>query len=89
MLQKFKKSGLDTDKDPLRGSKLTLKNLVHKNRKSFFKGKLGENPKNSSKSWKTMKLLGLNSKNPNQPKGCLKENDVTLFEPKKLQISNL
>ena len=42
-----------------------------------------ENSNNSNELWKTLKPLGMNSKNVNQSKICLKENVVTQFEPKK------
>ena len=38
---------------------------------------------NSKKIWRTLKSLGMNSKNVNQWKICLKEDGVTQFEPKK------
>ena len=49
----------------------------------FFQDKLQENTKNSKELWKTLKSLGLNSKNAGQSKIWLKEDDVIQFELKK------
>ena len=50
---------------------------------TFFQDKLKENSNNSKELWKTLKSLGMNSKNVNQWKNFLKENSVTQFEQKK------
>ena len=73
----------ETDKDLLKGAKLSLKNIIQKKKKTFFQDKLKENSNNSKELWKTLKSLGMNTKNGNQPKICLRENGVTQFEPKK------
>ena len=74
---------LETDKDLLKAAKLSLKNIIQKKKKTFFQDKLKENSNNSKELWKTLKSLGMNTKNGNQSKICLKENGVTQFEPKK------
>ena len=74
---------LETNKDLLKAAKLSLKNIIQKKKKTFFQDKLKENSNNSKELWKTLKSLGMNTKNGNQSKICLKENGVTQFEPKK------
>ena len=79
----FTSLGLETDKDLLKAAKISLKNITQKKKRTFFQDKLTENSNNSKELWKTLKSLGMNSKNVNQWKNFLKENSVTQFEPKK------
>ena len=79
----FTSLGLETDKDLLKAAKISLKNITQKKKRTFFQDKLKENSNNSKELWKTLKSLGMNSKNVNQWKIFLKENSVTQFEPKK------
>ena len=79
----FTSLGLETDKDLLKAAKISLKNITQKKKRTFFQDKLKENSNNSKELWKTLKSLGMNSKNVNQWKNFLKENSVTQFEPKK------
>ena len=60
-----------------------LKNIIQKKKRTFFQDKLKEKSNNSKELWKTLKSLGMNSKNMNQSKVCLTENGVTQFELKK------
>ena len=85
--KKFTSSGLDTDKDLLKAAKISLKNIIEKSKKTLFQDKLKENSNSSKELWKTLKSLGMNSKSLNQLKICLKDNGVTQFDPKKMQIS--
>ena len=50
---------------------------------TFFQDKLKENSNNSRELWKTLKSLGMNSKNANKSKICLNKNGVAQFKPKK------
>ena len=79
----FTSLGLETDKDLLKAAKISLKNITQKKKRTFFQDKLKENSNNSKELWKTLKSLGMNSKNVNQWKNFLKENSVTQFEQKK------
>ena len=81
--KKLKSSGLETDKDLLKAAKISLKNMIQKKKRTFFQDKLKENSNKSNELWKTLKSLGMNSKNMKKSKICLKENGVTQFEPKK------
>ena len=83
---KFKLSGLEADKDILRATKQFLKTTIQKKKRKFFQGKLQENSKNSEELLKTLKSLGLNSKEAGQSKNFLKEDDVIQFEPKNANI---
>ena len=82
----IKSSGLETDKDFLKAAKISLKNIIQKKKRTSFQDKLKEISNSSKELWKTLKSLGMNSKNVNQSKICLKENGVTQFEQKKMQI---
>ena len=75
--------GLDTDKDLLKAAKISLKNIIQKKKRTFFPDKLKENSNNSKELWKAVKSLGMNSKNVNQSKICLKENGILQFKPKR------
>ena len=75
--------GLDTDKDLLKAAKISLKNIIQKKKRTFFQDNLKENSNNSKELWKTLKSLGMNSKNMNQSKICLKENGTPQFKPKR------
>ena len=67
----------------MRATKQVLKTTIQTKRRMFFQDKLQENTKNSKELWKTLKSLGLNSKNAGQSKIWLKEDDVIQFELKK------
>ena len=84
--KKFKSSGLETDKYPLKAAKISLKNIIQNKKMTFFQDKLKKKFNNSKELWKTLKSLGMNSKNVKQSKICLKENGVTQFEQKKKEI---
>ena len=72
----FKSSGLETDKDLLKVAKISLIDKTQKKNRTFFQDKLKKNSNNSKELWKTLKSLGMNSKNLNQSKICLKENGL-------------
>ena len=80
--KKFKSSGLETDKDISKVAKITLKKIIQKKKRSFFQNRLKENSNNFKELRKTLKTLGMNSKNANHLQICLKENGATQFEPK-------
>ena len=84
----FKSSGLETDKDLLKAAKISLKNIIQKKKRTFLQDKLKENSNNSKKLWKILKSLGMNSKDVNQSKICLKEDGFTQFELKSANIFN-
>ena len=70
----------------MKAAKISLKNIIQKKKRTSFQDKLKEISNSSKELWKTLKSLGMNSKNVNQSKICLKENGVTQFEQKKMQI---
>ena len=78
----FTSLGLETDKDLLKAAKISLKNITQKKKRTFFQDKLKENSNNSEELWKTLKSLGMHSKNVNQSKIYLKQNGATQFKPK-------
>ena len=84
--KKFKSSGLETGKDLLKAARISLKNISQKKKRTFFQDKLKGNSNNSKGLWKTLKSLGMNSKNVSQLKIYLNEDGVMRFEQKKMQI---
>ena len=81
--KEFKSLRLETDKDLLKAAKISLKKIIEKKKRTFFQDKVMKNSNNSNELWKTLKTLGMNSKNVNQSQTCSKENGATQFEPKK------
>ena len=54
-----------------RKSRNKVQNLIKRKKRNYIKEKLTENIGNSKELWKTLKKLGLPSKNEGQPKICL------------------
>lgn len=51
-LKKYKKFGLETDKDHFRSTKMTLQEAISKKIRSYFQGKIEKKANNSKKLWK-------------------------------------
>ena len=68
--------------EQLKNKKKTIKTKS----RIFFQDKLQANSKNSKELWKTLKSLGLKSKKTSQSKIGLIGDEITQFEPKKMQI---
>ena len=80
--RRFKRTRLHTDHVTLKKSKNLVKNLIKKKQRNFVKVKLAENKCNSKELWKTLKKLGLPSKNEGQSKICLGQEGNISFDPK-------
>ena len=80
--QRFKRTRLHTDHMNLKKSKNLAKNLIKRKQRNFIKLKLAENKCNSKELWKTLKKLGLPSKNEGQSKICLGQEGNVSFDPK-------
>ena len=83
LFEKYKKSGLETDKDHFRSAKMALQKTISKKKKSFFQEKIETNANNSKKLWKAFKSLGIKSGKVNQSKIALKNDGAIQIEPTK------
>ena len=83
LFKKYKKSGLETDKDHFRSAKMALQKAISKKKKSFFQEKIEKNANNSKELWKAFKSLGIKSGKVNQSKIALKNDGAIQFEPMK------
>ena len=81
LYKKFKKSGLETDKDLFRAAKISVQKAIKQKKKEYFHTKIEENTGNSKELWKVLKSLGLNSNKVNQSKISLKKDGVIQFDP--------
>ena len=66
LFKKYKKSGLETDKDHFRSAKMALLKAISKKKKSFFQEKIEKKANNSKKLWKAFKSLRIKSGKVNQ-----------------------
>ena len=64
--KKFKHSGLETDKDNFKVTKMQLQKIILKNMKSYFEGELSRNRNKPKEPWKTLKSLGISSEKARQ-----------------------
>ena len=83
IFKKYKKSGLETDKDHFRSAKMALQKAISKKKKYFFQEKTEKNANNSKELWKAFKSLGIKSGKVNQSKIALKNDGAIQFEPTK------
>ena len=85
LFEKFKKSRLQVDKDILKEARNDVSNLIKKKKKEFYEERLKENIGKPKELWKTLKDLGLPSKNTTSTsKICLQENNNISFDPLKI-----
>ena len=67
----IKKNRQYVDHISYKRSRNQVKNLINRQKRNFIKDKLTENIGNSKELWKTLKKLGLATKNEGQAKICL------------------
>ena len=79
--KKYKKSGLQIDFENFKNAQKQAQQMTKAKKCDYIKEQLQINKAKPAKLWKTLKSLGMSSKGPNA-KICLKENEVTYFEPK-------
>ena len=79
--KKYKKSGLQMDFENFRNTQKQAQQTIKAKKCDYIKEQLKINKAKPAKLWKTLKSLGMSSKGSNA-KICLKENEVTYFEPK-------
>ena len=80
--KKYKKSGLQIDYENFKNAQKQAKHIIKTKKCEYVKDQLKANIAKPSKLWKVLKSLGISSKESTEGKICLKENDVTYFEPK-------
>ena len=80
MFKKYKKFGLETDKDHFRSAKMALQKTISKRKKSFFQEKIEKNANNSKELWKALKSFGMKSDKVKKSKIALKNDGAILFE---------
>ena len=81
--KKYKRSGLETEKDHFRSAKMALQKAISKKEKSYFQEKIGKNTNNSMELWKNLKSLGMKSGKVNHLNIVLKKDGAIQFEPTK------
>ena len=80
LYKKFKHSGLETDKDNFKITKMQLQKMILKKKKSYFEEELGKNRNKPEELWKTFKSLGLSLDEARQSKISLnKDGKMVLF----------
>ena len=80
--KKHKKSGLQIDFENFKNAQKQAQQIIKAKKCDYIKEQLRINKAKPAKLWKTLKSLGMSSKGSNGSKVCLKDNDVTYFEPK-------
>ena len=68
LFKKYKKSGLEIDKDHFRLAKMAFQKDISRKKKSFFQEKIEKNANNSTELWKALKSLGMKSSKVYQSK---------------------
>ena len=82
LFRKFKKSKSNTDNINYKKSRNRLQELVKRKKRNFVSSKLTENISKPKELWKTLKKLGLPSKNESSSKICLGTKDKVSFDNK-------
>ena len=68
LYKKFKHSGLETDKDNFKVTKMPLQKMILKKKKSYYEEELVNSRNKPKELWKTLMSLGLNSDKARQSK---------------------
>ena len=80
LYKKFKHSGLETDKDNFKVTKMHLQIMILKKKKSYFEEELAQNRSKPKEFWKTLKPLSLSSDKARKSKNYLKKDVANQFE---------
>ena len=78
----FKRTRLQIHQNIFKASQNEVKKLIKQKKKLFFQCKLKENIGKPKELWKTLKGLGLPSKNTSSSEICLKEDGKNIFNAK-------
>ena len=80
LYKKFKHSGLETNKDNFKVTKMHLQKVILKKKKSYFEEELGKDRNKPKERLKTLKSFGLSSDKARQSKISLNKNGAIQFE---------
>ena len=82
LLAKFKKSGNSTDHENYKKARNKVQYLINEKKKTFVVGKLNENIGKPKELWKSLKSLGLPSKQASPSTICLEKGGSLSFDSK-------
>ena len=79
LYEKFKHSGLETDKDNFKVAKMHLQKMILKKKKSYFEEELSQNRSKPNEFWKTLKSLSPSLDKARKSKNYLKKDGAIQF----------
>ena len=82
LLAKFKKSRSDSDNENYKKSRNKVQRMIKDKKKNFVIGKLNDNIGKPKELWKSLKSLGLPSKESSSATICLEKDEILSFDPK-------
>ena len=82
LLAKFKKSRSHSDNQNYKKSQNKVQRVIKDKKKNFVIGKLNDNIGKPKELWKSLKSLGLPSKESSSPTICLEKDGTLSFDPK-------
>ena len=82
LLAKFKKSRSDSDNENYKKSRNKVQHMIKDKKKNFVIGKLNDNIGKPKELWKSLKSLGLPSKESSSATICLEKDGILSFDPK-------
>ena len=82
LLAKFKKSRSHSDNENYKKSRNKIQHMIKDKKKNFVIGKLNNNIGKPKELWKSLKSLGLPSKESSSATICLEKDGILSFDPK-------
>ena len=82
LLAKFKKSRSHSDNENYKKSRNKVQRMIKDKKKNFVIGKLNDNIGKPKEFWKSLKSLGLPSKESSSATICLEKDGILSFDPK-------
>ena len=82
LLAKFKKSRSHSDNEKYKKSRNKVQRMIKDKKKNFVIGKLNDNIGKPKELWKSLKSLGLPSKESSSATICLEKDGILSFDPK-------
>ena len=79
---KFKKSKFHSDNENYKKSRNKVQRMIKDKKKNFLIGKLNDNIGKPKELWKSLKSLGLPSKESSSATICLEKDGILSFDPK-------
>ena len=84
LFRKFKVSGLNDDNAAYKAARNHVQNLIKSKKRNFFSAKLTENVGKPKELWKTLRKIGVPSKEKSMAAISLKKDGKTIFDPKSI-----